>query len=254
MPKQKYLKELEKDGLVVVPQVLGSNLVSTLILELEAAISEDATKYPDAFDAGMVHNCMVRGSQMGALLDNSIMNAYIDAAFSNTSIIYAYQSSSLQPKSENYGSRVHVDCPRFVSGYYTNMGIMFALNDFTIENGATYYLPGSHKLENPPSEDEFYKHAKRACCKAGDMIILNARLVHAAGLNTTNQVRHALTMNLCRSYMRQRFDLPRLVPQNIIDSLGTNGRRLLGMNVRVPTSLEDFYLPVDQRLYKANQG
>jgi hypothetical protein len=54
--------------------------------------------------------------------------------------------------------------------------------------------------------------------------------------------------------MRQRFDFPRLVPQPIIDSLGENGKRLIGMNVRMPTSLSEFYLPPEQRLYKPNQG
>ena len=54
--------------------------------------------------------------------------------------------------------------------------------------------------------------------------------------------------------MRQRFDFPRLVPNEIIASLGDDGRRLIGMNVRMPTSLEEFYLPPEQRLYKPDQG
>ncbi len=254
MVDQKYLETLEKDGLVVIPNVLDLQLIEILLDELSNAIAEDAVLYPDVFDKGMVHNCLVRGPEMAALLDNPVFNAYLSQAFSETCIIYAYQSSSLQPNQGNYGSRVHVDCPRFIPGYYTNMGVMFPLNDFTLENGATYYLPGSHKFEHLPNDEEFFGNAKRAVCKAGDMVILNARLVHAAGINSTHNVRHALTLNFCRSYMRQRFDLPRLVPQEIIKKLGENGRRLVGMNVRVPTKLDEFYLPEDQRLYKANQG
>ncbi|MCI0562573.1 MAG: phytanoyl-CoA dioxygenase family protein, partial [Nitrososphaera sp.] len=93
----------------------------------------------------------------------------------------------------------------------------------------------------------------RAICSSGDMILFNARLVHAAGVNKTSRTRHSLTLNFCRSYMRQRFDFPRLVPPSIVDNLGLDGRRLIGMNVRVPTSLEEFYLPEEQRLYKPNQ-
>ena len=33
-----------------------------------------------------------------------------------------------------------------------------------------------------------------------------------------------------------------------------DGRRLLGMNVRMPTTLDEFYLPPDQRLYLPAQG
>ena len=54
--------------------------------------------------------------------------------------------------------------------------------------------------------------------------------------------------------MRQRFDYPRLVPKEVTEQLNEVGRRFLGFNVRVPTSLEEFYLPPEQRLYKAGQG
>lgn len=254
MVDKKLLEALDRDGVVVVPSVLSPNTVRTLREELEAAIKEDEIRYPDVFDKGMVHNCMVRGKHMAGLLDNPVLNAYLNDAFSNTCIVYAYQSSSLPPGQKNYGSRIHVDSPRFIPGYATNMGVIFPLDDFTEENGATYYLKGSHRCLDFPEEATFFKKASRACCSAGDMILFNGRLFHAAGANMTGRTRHSLTINICRSYMRQRFDFPRLVPKEVIDSLGNDGRRLIGMNVRMPASLEEFYLPEDQRLYKPNQG
>lgn len=254
MVQAAHLETLAHEGLVVVPRVLFADEVAALRAELEAAIAEDAINYPDVFDKGMVHNCMVRGTRMAAILDHPIMHAYLSAAFSDTCILYAYQSSSLAPSQTSYASRVHVDSPRFIPNYATNIGIILALDDFTLDNGATYYLKGSHLNEQIPDDTSFYAHASRALCNAGDMILFNARLVHAAGRNVTNRTRHSLTLNVCRSYMRQRFDFPRLVPQAIIDSLGEAGKRFLGMNVRMPTSLDEFYLPVEQRLYKPNQG
>lgn len=248
------LDRLTTDGLVVVPAVLASSEVSALRAELERAVAEDAAARPQAFDRGMVHNCMVRGERMAALLDQPQMNAYLAAALAPTCILYAYQSSSLAPGQSNYGSRVHVDCPRFIDGYTTNLGVIFALDDFTEANGATYYLKGSHRCEQVPDEATFYARAARGLCKAGDMILFNARVAHAAGSNQTNRDRHALTLNVCRSFMRQRFDFPRLVPTAIVERLGPNGRRLIGMNVRMPASLEEFYLPPEQRLYLPGQG
>ncbi len=254
LPEPKIIESYNADGIAVIPAVLPPPLVELLRTELEAAMEEDAVNYPDVFDKGMVHNCMVRGPKMANLLENQTLNSYLNACFSDTCIVYAYQSSSLPPNQGNYGSRVHVDSPRFIPGYSTNMGVMFPLNDFTEANGATYYARGSHLVEELPSNDEFFATAQRAYCKAGDMILLNPRLVHAAGVNQTQTTRHALTIDFCRSYMRQRFDLPRLIPQEIINGMGKNALRLIGMNVRVPTSLDDFYLPVEQRLYKPNQG
>lgn len=66
-----------------------------------------------------------------------------------------------------------------------------------------------------------------------------------------------LTIGGCRSYMRSRFDFPRLIEHTqsqILDIVGPVGRRFLGYNVRMPTSLEDYYRPPSERLYLANQG
>jgi ectoine hydroxylase-related dioxygenase (phytanoyl-CoA dioxygenase family) len=246
-------QEFEQTGVVVIPQVLDKHWLNLLSAELEHAIAEDKQARPDVFDSGMVHNCMVRGEFMLKLLDHPVFNHYINTIFVPHCIIYAYQSSSLMPGQGNYGSRVHVDCPRWIKNYTTNVGVIFPLNDFTLKNGATYYLPGSHHLSELPHEQDFYHSAKRLLCQAGDMVMFNARLAHAAGVNQDTKTRHALTINLCRPYMRQRFDFPRLMPQHLLDKLGEDGKRLIGMNVRMPTSLDEFYLPVEQRLYQPGQ-
>lgn len=249
-----FLEQLACKGLVIIPNILSEQEILILREELETAIAEDLTRYNNVFDKGMVHNCMLRGKHMAKILDNPVINKYVNSVLSDTCILYAYQSSSLAPGQGNYGGRIHVDSPRFIPGYITNLGVILPLDNFTEENGATYYLEGSHLSPNAPDTDEFFKKAKRACCNAGDMIVFNPRCFHAAGKNTTDVARHALTLNYCRSYMRQRFDYPRLVPPELMKQFSEDGKRLLGMNVRMPTSLEEFYLPEESRLYKANQG
>ncbi|GGB10521.1 phytanoyl-CoA dioxygenase family protein [Agarivorans gilvus] len=248
-------ENFKKNGIVIIPNVFDSAMLFRLKKELLAATKKNLSEQKaDIFDKGMVHNCMLHGESMLALLDNPQIYHYVTSLFDTNAILYAYQSSTLMPHQSNYGTRIHVDSPRFINNYLTNIGLIIPLDDFTEENGATYYLPGSHLNEKLPDEEYFRKNAKRAICKKGNLIIFNARLVHAAGTNNSNQERCALTMNFCRSYMRQRFDFPRLVPNEIINKLGNNGRQFLGMNVRMPTSLEEFYLPEEQRLYKPNQG
>jgi len=243
----------KKDGFLVVPNVLDSALVDTLWRELNAAVGEDLAVRPDVFDAGMVHNCMFRGDEMAKLLNLPVFNSYVKALLAEHCIVYAYQSSSLYPQSGNYGSRVHVDCPRFIPGYMTNIGVIFPLDDFAEQNGATYYLPGSQLLEELPTDEEFINIAERIIANRGDMILFHGRLAHAAGKNYTEHVRHSLTINLCRPYMRQRFDFASMASDHTLNMLNDDGNRLLGMNVRMPTSLEEFYLPPDQRLYKPGQ-
>ena len=245
--------EFNENGAYVVPSVLKTSVVSALHSELTDAIEQDSLTYSDVFDVGMVHNCHMRGDKMLALLDDDIFNSWTTFLLHRSCIMYAYQSSSLAPGVGNFGSRIHVDCPRYIPDYITNLGIIFPLDDFTEQNGATHYLPGSHLYEELPSETEFHGNSKRIVAKAGDMIIFNGRLVHAAGTNQTNIHRHSLTINLCRHFMRQRFDYPRMLTERELTRMGPDARRLLGMNVRIPATLEEFYLPEEDRLYKGGQ-
>ncbi|MFT4926365.1 MAG: ectoine hydroxylase-related dioxygenase (phytanoyl-CoA dioxygenase family) [Phenylobacterium sp.] len=255
MPMNHLLEDFDNKGITVVPDVINAREVQALRKELKDAIDNDAVNFPDAFDKGMVHNCMFRGSAMAKLLDNPKMNQIVSKILGETFIIYAYQSSSLNPGNKNYGSRVHVDSPRFIDSYSTNVGVIFALDDFTLENGATYYLEGSHKSEQIAEDEAFYETAQRGVCKAGDLIVFNGRLVHAAGFNNSDKERHSLTINCCRSFMRQRFDFAKmLVKQNRENDFSDNAKKLMGWNVRMPSDLAEFYLPADQRLYKPNQG
>jgi len=54
--------------------------------------------------------------------------------------------------------------------------------------------------------------------------------------------------------MRQRFDYPRMVPPAQVEGLDEMQRQLLGFNVRVPASMDEYYLSGEERLYKPNQG
>jgi len=250
----RYLADMHQHGYAVIASVLSPEKVESLWSELDVAMREDIQGRPNVFDAGMVHNCFQRGDALRDVLNDAALDRYISPLLGEHYIMYAYQSSSLPPQGNNYGSRLHVDSPRFIDGYQTNIGVIFPLTDFNEDNGATWILPGSHLKESAPSESYFNDHAVRANCKAGDMIVFMGRLWHKAGSNQTSTVRHSITINFCRSYMRQRFDFPRLVDNQTLDSLNEQGRRLIGMNVRMPSSLDEFYLPKEQRLYKPNQG
>jgi ectoine hydroxylase-related dioxygenase (phytanoyl-CoA dioxygenase family) len=249
--------QLKTEGVALVPGILPREEALAARPLLKNAIDEDLERMggnPNYVDHWMVHNLMTRGEPFLSLLENRTLHAYLDEALSPTCILYAYTSSSMPPNGSNLSRRIHTDCPRIIPGYWTNVGVMVALDDFTPTNGATYFLPRSQWREEAPSEEEFEANAIRLFPKAGDAIFFNARTWHRGGVNETQSPRHCVTMNVCRSYMKQRFDYPRLIPEHLIARLGPVGRRFIGMDTRVPSSLEEYYLPVEQRLYKAGQG
>ena len=223
-------------------------------LDVLTAAQRTAVTNRTTADDYMVHNPMMLDPTFFSVLQHPEIVRVADIFLGPTSILYAFTTSSMPAGGTNYSHRIHVDCPRVIPGYMTNIGVMVALDDFTAENGATYFLPESFERVEPPTYDEFFESAERVYPRCGDLVVFNARTWHSGGQNITDRDRHALTLNLCRSYMRQRFDYPRLVGDQTAESLSKTLRRMLGFDVRVPTSLEEYYLPEEHRLYKANQG
>lgn len=250
------LHAIRERGFAIVPRMLDAETVALMKRELLRAIDEDLAKWEgrDYSDAWMVHNLMLRHQVFARFLENPVLHAYLSPLLTDTCILYAYTSSSMPPSGANFSHRVHVDSPRVIPGYWTNVGVMVALDDYTTENGATRYLPHSFERVEPPSLEEFSEASEETKPKAGEAVVFNARTWHMGGMNATSTPRHAITLNVCRSYMRQRFDYPRVVGDETLAHIGETGRRLLGFDVRMPASLDEYYLPEEERLYKAGQG
>lgn len=135
------IAEIQTRGFAVVEEMVSLEDVFVLKKLLQDCINEDLQKwggcvYPDQW---MVHNLMVRGMPFAHLMENEILQAYLSVLLDDTCIIYAYTSSSMPPKSTNYSHRIHVDSPRVIENYMTNVGVIIVLDDFTAENGATFF-------------------------------------------------------------------------------------------------------------------
>jgi ectoine hydroxylase-related dioxygenase (phytanoyl-CoA dioxygenase family) len=127
------------------------------------------------------------------------------------------------------------------------------VDDFTIENGGTYLLTGSHLEERKPSDDEFFSNAIQATGKRGDILLFNANVWHSSAPNITQDNRRAIPITISKSFMKQLLDYPRAIGYNKIDNFDYEFQQLLGYHSRVPASLEEWYQPEDKRFYKKNQ-
>lgn len=251
---ESIVEEYHREGYVVVPGILSAEEVKLLRADLEVAIEREkafhgGTSY---VDYGMVLVCCTHArSFVDILAHPGVMNV-IEAVLSEGCIVYAYTSSSMPPGASNYSFRVHVDCPRRIPGYETNAGAIIALDDFTEENGATWILPGSHKRADKPTEGEFFAQAKRTLAPAGSVIFLHPLVWHSGGKNETQEWRHSITLNMCRPFMKQRLDIPKMMATSGVDLTGASDKALqkMGFYAQVPESLEEYYQPPEKRKYR----
>jgi len=245
-------------GYSLVPNFLSQQSVETLKKSMADAINE-YKPIPgiqrSMLDRYQIHDLINRDINYARLLEDARLHQLVAPHLGDHWIMYAATSSSIPPGGSNYASRLHVDSPRHTPGYHFNIGIIWTLDDYTHDNGgALKVLPGSHHSSETPNEDFFEKYCDQILCSAGSLLVFSARLFHRTGFNSTSQWNHSMTLNACRSFMKQRMDWVRFIRPDISDQLNEQGRRLLGFDTRLPISMEEFFLPDEERLYKPNQG
>jgi ectoine hydroxylase-related dioxygenase (phytanoyl-CoA dioxygenase family) len=244
--------EIDARGCALVESLFNKDLVRRCRTALERAIETEAGYHgtTDYADYCMVQCCPMYDRVFIDLLDVDDLIAPLKDVLGAGCIVYSYASSSLPPGGTNFAARIHVDCPRLIPGYLTNMGVVVLLDDFTEENGATFYLPGSHTRAEPPDRDEFFSHAERLVAPAGSAWFVNPRVWHAAGTNTTGRWRHSIGINMCRPYMKQRIDIPRLLADTNLEGVSNTALQKLGFHAQPPTSLDEYYAPPENRTFR----
>ena len=88
---------------------------------------------------------------------------------------------------------------------------IWALSDFTCDNGATRILPGSHKYPGAPEYGRHYD-AVAATMPAGSVMLFDSALWHGGGANTSGSRRFALSCAYCWGWMRQQENLQLGIP------------------------------------------
>jgi ectoine hydroxylase-related dioxygenase (phytanoyl-CoA dioxygenase family) len=240
------------NGYAIVENVLDKEFVEIAKAELVLAIANEVKYHgtENYSDYGMVLLCPLYNGAFVDIFNYPLLIKPMEALLGEGCIMYAYTSSSMPPYKTNYSNRIHVDSPRVISNYMTNLGVFIALSDITEENGAMHYLPASHNLVEQPSEIEFKEKSLRCTLKAGSAFFFNPRLWHAGGSNTTNNWRHALTMNVCRPFMKQRIDIPRALQHLDMTSWSDKAKQKLGFDAQVPASYEEYYVSPEKRKFK----
>lgn len=122
-----------------------------------------------------------------------------------------------------------------------NAQVTVALDHFTLESGATAYLPGSQKnMRYPTSEDhqDFYANCARMTGVPGDVVIFYGAAWHCAMPNNADHDRNAVLINYIPKFVKPLEDMPGALPQAFLDAASPQMRQLLGFNYKYPEILD----------------
>lgn len=255
------LEALGEDGCIVVTDVLSPELCDEtrtamygVQKQIHAGVGQERIAAAD--ELGVLRLMMRFDPFFCRFLELPEVLAFVDATVGDTAILHV-QNGLILPSSEStdvFQYRFHQDFPRVLNGYLMSVNTFFAIDDFSPETGGTILVPGSQQQAEPPTEEELKARGESTECPAGSMIVFDSTLWHAAGENTSNADRLALNQQFTRSYVKQQIDYVRALADDFVLDQAPRTQQLLGWYTRVVTSLNEYYRPPEERLYRSGQG
>jgi ectoine hydroxylase-related dioxygenase (phytanoyl-CoA dioxygenase family) len=125
---------------------------------------------------------------------------------------------TLRPHAE--AQALHVDFKSDENGY-PMLGFIFMVDEFRRENGATRFVPGSHKWSKAPDEltnnpSAGYENQSVACGADGSMIIYNGSIFHGHTANVSETPRRSIQGAFIRRGSESGFDFAaRMRPETL---------------------------------------
>jgi ectoine hydroxylase-related dioxygenase (phytanoyl-CoA dioxygenase family) len=260
----RVLAGLRYAGYAVVEDVLEASFVDETreaMYEVRDAIVADvgSDRLERAGELGVLRLMLAYEEHFFRFLELPQLLAVVDATLSETAILHlqnGFVLPSFPPgeRPEVFQGRFHRDFPRYLNGYVASLNALFAIDEFTAENGGTVVVPGTHQRPEEPAQAYLDANAVPVECPSGAMVVFDSTLWHAAGANVSGKDRLAINHQFTRSFLKQQIDYVRALGDEAILRQQPRTQQLLGWYTRVVTSLDEYYRPAEERLYRAGQG
>lgn len=258
-PSLDFDDRLRRQGWAMVPSVVPDADLDVMGTDIMASVAHcgehqrrsGATTEPD----GTAHHAVGAYAGLDRFLEHLPLQAEVSRYFDGAPyILHAFNPVTVAPQRNSYLHRIHRDIRTHTGDFRLLLNMLVLIDDFTLDNGATYLLSGSQTEPEAPDEARFLDQADRLVAPKGSVVLFDSRLWHAAGTNRSTKTRRALTLSLSRAFVKQQMDYPRFLGEDWGAAQSPWMRQLLGYNAMTPTSYEEFYRPRERRLYRDDQG
>jgi ectoine hydroxylase-related dioxygenase (phytanoyl-CoA dioxygenase family) len=126
-------------------------------------------------------------------------------------VILMQQNGVINPSGQRHTQLAyHRDLPyqHFVSSRPLAISALFCIDPFTIDTGATTVIPGSHKMEQFPSDRVAAELDTPVAADPGSFIVFDSMLFHRAGENRSGRPRRGVNNVYSTPIIAQQISLP----------------------------------------------
>ncbi|MDT5077507.1 MAG: hypothetical protein QOJ80_2144 [Mycobacterium sp.] len=226
---------IRKDGFVIV-----DNLVSNEVMD---RVAEELDEYIDLTPLGNDDFVGRHTRRTGSLIPRSpasrelvthplVLDTTADLLHKATvyqlhltQVISVFPGETHQPL---HRDELAWDFFPFPLDYDVQCNTMWAMTDFTVENGATRIAPGSHLLEGKQTYEDDDPRIVRAEMERGSMFFYSGKVYHGAAANKTDSIRQGINITYCVGWVRQEENQYLSTPIEVARTLDDDLLKLMG--------------------------
>ena len=227
------LAELDQAGAVIVKDVIGSKTLERFNAEVMPYVERTPMGRDDFLGKSTKRTgALAARSQIcrDLILHDLVLGAAeaFLAPFTKKIILHLTQTIEIHPGSS--AQAIHRD--RYAWGTHLPQSIepqlntIWAMTDFTLENGATHCVPGSHRWswEQQARSDQICQ----AEMSKGSVFFYTGSILHHGGANMSNAPRLGLNLTYCLGWLRQEENQYLSCPPELAKDFDPKLQELLG--------------------------
>jgi len=221
-----------RHGYAIVEDLAPQSLLDDLAREA-APFIEASTLGRDVYDGRQTRRTgalIARCPASRNLVMNPLVVATVRQFLSHASAVQLHltQIISLGPGEtlqKTHRDQMAFDFYPFPPDYHVQLNTMWAMTDFTVENGATHIAAGTSGMSD---EEEATVPMFRAVMRRGSVLFYDGKVVHCAGANRTTEVRTGVNITYAVGWVRQEENQFLACPPELARTLDDDLLRMMG--------------------------
>lgn len=234
-------EELARNGFSVLPGVIAPDVLGAMrealdrLLAIQTARFGGEERLSEIGDAWQVRAPLQEEPVFLELLRLPALDAIVEATLGPAALVMQQNGIILPPMAATHHQQSwHRDLPyqEFTSSKPIALGSLAVLDSFSADSGGTRFLPGSHRHERFPSDEYVARWAYQPEAAAGDVVVFDAMVFHAGGVNSGRHPRRAVNT---------LFGIPLLAQQVALTAkpdMDPKMRRRLGLDYQPAASAD----------------
>ena len=224
---------LDRDGYVIWENLLDTEDCRQIREVVRPWLEHTGRNSFEGLRTQRIYSVLSRTRVCDRLVDNPRVLAVLDQLLMPNYLLSALQAINIQPG--EIAQLAHHD-----DGFYPiprpraplTAATIWAIDDFTADNGATMVIPGSHRWgQRPPNPED---QAIPVVMPAGSCVFFVGTLWHGGGANNTTRERLAVTAQYCQPWLRPMEAFTLSISREIARTVSDDIRRMLGYSIHPP--------------------